>query len=57
MRATMDNVALSYDIKVDNLKALAKFLKELGYIDREPEWEKFVNTRFLEEARKELGIQ
>jgi NitT/TauT family transport system substrate-binding protein len=57
MRAAMDNVALSYDIKVDNLKALAKFLKELGYIDREPEWEKFVNTRFLEEARKELGIQ
>ncbi len=57
MRAAMDNVALSYDIKADNLKALAKFLKDLGYIDREPEWDKFVNTRFLDEAKKELGIK
>ena len=57
MRASMDNVALSYDIKADNLKALAKFLKDLGYIDREPEWDKFVNTRFLDEAKKELGIK
>ena len=57
MRAAMDNVALSYDIKADNLKALARFLKDLGYIDREPEWDRFVNTRFLDEAKKELGIQ
>ena len=57
MRAAMDNVALSYDIKLDNLKALAKFLREQGYIDREPEWDKFVITRFLDEAKKELGIQ
>lgn len=57
MRAAMGNVALSYEIKPDNLKALAKFLKDLGYIDREPEWGKFVSTRFVEEAKKELGIR
>lgn len=57
MRDSMANVALSYDIKPENLKALAKFLKDLGYIDREPEWDKFVNTRFLDEAKKELGIR
>jgi hypothetical protein len=34
-----------------------KFLKDLGYIDREPGWDKFVNTRFLDEAKKELGIK
>lgn len=57
MRAAMDNVALSYDIKPENLKALGNFLKELGYIDQEPDWGRFVNTRFLEEAKKELGIR
>jgi ABC-type nitrate/sulfonate/bicarbonate transport system substrate-binding protein len=57
MRAAMDNVALSYDIKPDNLRALARFLKDLGYIDKEPEFDRFVTTRFLDEAKKELGIR
>jgi NitT/TauT family transport system substrate-binding protein len=57
MKGAMDNVALSYDIKPDNLKALARFLREQGYIDREPEWDRFVTTRFLDEAKKELGLQ
>jgi sulfonate transport system substrate-binding protein len=57
MRSAMDNVALAYDLKPDNLKALAKFLREQGYIDREPEWNRFVTTRFLDEAKRELGLQ
>ncbi len=57
MKAAMSNVALSYDIKPENLKALGQFLKNLGYVDREPEPEKFVNTRFLDEAKRELGIK
>lgn len=57
MRAAMDNVSLSYDIRPENLKALGTFLKELGYIDREPEYDRFVNVRFLDEAKRELGIK
>ena len=41
---------LSYDLKTDNLKALGGFLKNLDYIDREPDWDKFVNLRLLDEA-------
>jgi NitT/TauT family transport system substrate-binding protein len=57
MREAMNNVALSYDLKPENLKALGGFLKNLDYIDREPDWDKFVNMRMLDEAKRELGVR
>jgi NitT/TauT family transport system substrate-binding protein len=57
MREAMSNVALSYDLKTDNLKALGGFLKNLDYIDREPDWDRFVNLRPLDEAKRELGVR
>lgn len=51
MRASMGNVDLTYDIKPDQIKALATYLVELGYLKSEElariDWSKFVNASFL----------
>jgi len=51
------NTPLMYDIKLGNMKALAEFLKDQGYIKTIPDWNKFVDDRFLIKAKQELGIQ
>jgi ABC-type nitrate/sulfonate/bicarbonate transport system substrate-binding protein len=51
MRASMNNIELTYAIKKDQLQALANFLVELGFLKPEEfqriDWSKFVNTSFL----------
>jgi len=55
--ATTKNASFAYDINIENLKALAKFLKDFGYIKDYPDWNRFIDDRFLKRAKKELGIQ
>ena len=45
------NTSLTYDINIDNLKALAKFLIQFGYIKSEPDWDKFVDDSFLKKSK------
>lgn len=55
--AATKNASFSYDINTDNLKALAKFSKDFGYIKEYPDWNKLIDDRFLKRAKKELGLQ
>jgi ABC-type nitrate/sulfonate/bicarbonate transport system substrate-binding protein len=50
------NVRLAYNINVNNLNALAKFMKDFGYIKRLPDWGKIIDDSFLKRAKKELGV-
>jgi NitT/TauT family transport system substrate-binding protein len=54
MQESMKNVDLTYSIKPDQIKALAKFLIEMGFIKQEEydriDWSKFINTSFVEAA-------
>jgi NitT/TauT family transport system substrate-binding protein len=51
MRASMNNIELTYALKKDQIQALANFLVELGFLKPEEnqriDWSKFVNTSFL----------
>jgi NitT/TauT family transport system substrate-binding protein len=55
--ATVKNTWLSYDINLVNMKALASFLKDFGYIKEYPDWNKFIDDRFLKRAKSELGLK
>lgn len=56
MKESMKNVELTYAIKPDQIKALAQFLIEMGFIKKEEydriDWSKFVNTTFVDAAAK-----
>ncbi len=56
MKESMKNVELTYAIKLDQIKALAQFLIEMGFIKKEEydriDWPKFVNTTFVDAAAK-----
>jgi len=51
MRESMNNIDLTYTIKSDQLKVLAQYLGELGFLKTEEverlDWKKFVNTSFI----------
>jgi NitT/TauT family transport system substrate-binding protein len=56
MKDSMKNVDLTYAIKPDQIKALAKFLIEMGFIKQDEydhiDWSKFINTSFVDAAAK-----
>lgn len=56
MKESMKNVELTYAIKPDQIKALAQFLIEMGFIKKEEydriDWSKFVNATFVDAAAK-----
>jgi NitT/TauT family transport system substrate-binding protein len=56
MRESMKNVELTYAIKPDQIKALAQFLIEMGFIKQEEydriDWSKFINTALVDAAAK-----
>lgn len=56
MKESMKNVELTYAIKTDQIKALAQFLIEMGFIKQEEynriDWSKFINTSFVDAAAK-----
>ena len=51
MRTSIGNIDLTYDIKRDQIQALASYLVELGFLKPEElariDWSKFVNATFL----------
>lgn len=51
MRASINNIELTYAVKTEQLQALAGYLGELGFLKPEElqriDWSKFVNTSFL----------
>ena len=51
MRASMDNIDLTYEIKQNQISALANYLVELGFLKPDEfqriDWSRFVNTTFL----------
>lgn len=56
MRESMNNVELTYAIKPDQIKALAKFQVEMGFIKQAEydhiDWSKFINSSFVDAASK-----
>ena len=56
MQESMKNVDLTYSIKPDQIKSLAQFLIEMGFIKKEEydriDWSKFINTSFVDAASK-----
>lgn len=54
MRESMKNVELTYAIKIDQIKALANFQVEMGFLKKEEadriDWSKFINTTFVDKA-------
>lgn len=56
MRDAMSNVELTFAIKPDAIKALAKFTEEMGFIKKEEhdriDWSKFINSSFVDAATK-----
>ncbi|HLI12126.1 MAG TPA: ABC transporter substrate-binding protein [Alphaproteobacteria bacterium] len=56
MREAMSNVELTYALKPDQIRALAKFTEEMGFIKKEEydriDWSKFINTSFVAAATK-----
>ena len=56
MKESMKNVDLTYAVKPDQIKALAQFLIEMGFIKKEEydriDWSKFINTTFVDAASK-----
>lgn len=56
MKESMKNVDLTYAVKPDQIKALAQFLIEMGFIKKEEhdriDWSKFINTTFVDAAAK-----
>lgn len=55
MADSMKNVDLTYEIKPEPIKALARFLVEMGFIKKEEldriDWSKFINTTFVDAAK------
>ena len=56
MRAAMSNVELTYALNSDHIKALGKFLEEMGFLKADEynhiDWSKFINTSFVDAAQK-----
>jgi|RhiMethySRZTD1v2_1073278.scaffolds.fasta_scaffold02678_2 NitT/TauT family transport system substrate-binding protein len=56
MKESMKNVDLTYAIKPDQIRALAQFLIEMGFIKKEEhdriDWSKFINTTLVDAAAK-----
>lgn len=54
MESSMDNVELTYLIKPENIKALAKFQLEMGFISQEEldaiDWDEFIDPSFVNAA-------
>ena len=55
LREAAKNILLTWDIDdeyIRHAKNLAKRMLALGMIEREPDWEQFFDTRFVEKARQ-----
>jgi NitT/TauT family transport system substrate-binding protein len=56
MRDALKNVELTYALNTDHIKALGKFLEEMGFLKPEEyqhvDWSKFVNSTFVDAAAK-----
>jgi NitT/TauT family transport system substrate-binding protein len=54
MKESMNNVELTYAIKPDQIKALARFQIDMGFITKEEfdriDWNSFINTSFVSSA-------
>ncbi|WP_456436760.1 aliphatic sulfonate ABC transporter substrate-binding protein [Methanopyrus sp.] len=49
-REAMRHVRYSVDLNVDSIKMFARFLKQLGYIKKLPDWSDFIDLKLLKEV-------
>jgi NitT/TauT family transport system substrate-binding protein len=55
--AMAKNTKFTYNTNLGNMKAVADFLMQKGYIKTKPDWNTLIDEQFLKKAKAELKIQ